>query len=84
MMQGYFRFDWTLFKNGQPYRSETQIYDLRGATALDYQNYTYVKDFFKLPTDAGVYDHGRNADGRVVAETASRVLSCLIRRSIRP
>jgi hypothetical protein len=56
MMQGYFRFDWTLFKNGQPYRSETQIYDLRGATALDYQNYTYVKDFFNLPTDAGVYE----------------------------
>jgi hypothetical protein len=55
MMQGYFRFDWTLYKDGQPYQSDTQWYDLRGGTAWSYQNHTYVKVFFALPSDPGTY-----------------------------
>src|SRR4051794_15756147 len=35
MISGYFHFVWTLLKNGQPYQTDTQTYDLRGNSALD-------------------------------------------------
>jgi hypothetical protein len=55
MISGYFHFVWTLFKNGQSYQTDTQTYDLRGNSALGYQNYTYVKNFLNIPSDNGVY-----------------------------
>lgn len=55
MLSGYLRFDWTLYKDGQEYRYERQVYDLRGNSALNYQNYTFLKDFLALPTEPGTY-----------------------------
>jgi hypothetical protein len=58
MIQGYFRFEWTLYKDGNPYQSFNTTYDLRGGNALGYQNHTYQNAFFNLPTDAGTYSGG--------------------------
>jgi hypothetical protein len=56
MLQGYFKFEWTLFKDGQPIDSYAQYYDLRGNNALLYQNFTYQNTFFNRPTSPGTYE----------------------------
>lgn len=56
MLQGYFKFEWTLFKDGQAIDSYVQYYDLRGNNALLYQNFTYQNAFFNRPTSPGTYE----------------------------
>lgn len=55
MLQGYFKFEWTLFKDGQPIEFYAQYYDLRGNNATLFQNFTYQNTFFNRPTSPGTY-----------------------------
>ena len=54
IFQGYFRFSWTLYRNGQNAGSFSSIWDLRGNSFL--QNYTFQNTFFNVIPQSGTYD----------------------------
>lgn len=51
--QGYFRFDWSLYRNNQMIASFNQPWDLRGNNMA--QNYTFQNTFFGIPRAPGTY-----------------------------
>jgi len=55
MLQGMIRFKWTFYKDGQPIKTDEQFYDLRGAGALNFQNFTYQSTFYNMSSAAGTY-----------------------------
>lgn len=53
IMQGYFRLDYTLYRDGQQIATDRQDWDETGSTWL--QNYTFTHMFFGIATTPGTY-----------------------------